>query len=195
MIKKIKSFFKSDIVDMSGKADLTKIVKEQKTGRFVKPFDIEKQVMDDYRAKDAFGNYKNKYMKVIHGNKGSEINYMTDDDMEDPKLMPEGTYSAKIIDSFAKQSHLNAGKNLQLTFQITKGHHYGRKIIHYLPTSSEKRSMKDYCMVQVNSLARACGVRDFEFASDLHFMPLLIEIGIRKYQEYDFNFIKKWSKR
>lgn len=112
------------------------------------------------------------------------------------EAIPEGTYTAVIIDSDWKPTKAGSGQYLQLTFQITEGEYKNRLVWSRLNLKNSNDMAVKIAMADLSAICLAVGLPQPDASSDLHDLPLLITVKCKKRQDTGeiVNEIKKYSK-
>jgi len=98
----------------------------------------------------------------------------------DRKPVPEGTYTAVIIESDYRQNKAKTGHFLKLKFEITKGEHEGRYVWENLNVDHPKEDTEKYAKRDLARIATICGHDDFEDTEVLHYKPIDIYVKVRE---------------
>lgn len=102
----------------------------------------------------------------------------------DPKFgfdpIPQGKYLAIISDSEMKATKAGGGRYLQLTFQIIDGDHKGRLVWSRLNIENANAQTVKYARAELSAICRATGVMAPKDSVELHNLPLIISVGLKK---------------
>lgn len=119
----------------------------------------------------------------------------------DPKFgfdpIPQGKYLTIISDSELKPTKGGGGKYLQLTFQIIDGDHKGRLVWTRLNIENPNAQTVKYARAELSAICRAVGVLAPKDSIELHNLPLIIAVGLKKRNDTGelTNVIKSYEKK
>jgi hypothetical protein len=142
---------------------------------------------------------KTKQQKPIKKEKNNMAqlggNYIPDpNETEDSfDIVPAGDYIAIISASDYVANQKGTGMILKLTYEIIDGEFKGRKIFENLNLENENAVAVQIAKKTLNSICLACGVNAIQDSSQLHSIPMLLDVGIKPAKgDYDAqNKIKK----
>lgn len=111
--------------------------------------------------------------------------------------LPAGKYLAAIAGSEMKPTKNSDGHYLYLTFQILEGQYKGRKVWDRLNLHNKNPAATAIAKGQLSAICRAIGVMTPKDSQELHNVPLVIDVRLKKRNESgDFdNEIRGYSKR
>ena len=94
--------------------------------------------------------------------------------------IPAGKYVAVITDSEMKETRAGTGRYLQLEFEVTDGEFAGRKV--WARQNIENRNSEAVRMARadLSAICRAVNVLTPSDSADLHNLPLVIKVHVRK---------------
>lgn len=93
--------------------------------------------------------------------------------------VPEGTYTAMIVDSEVKATSKGTGHYLKLTFMITDGEYYGRKIWENLNLDNPNPQAVDIAKRTLKSICDALDIEgEISDSEELHGQDMLINVAI-----------------
>jgi hypothetical protein len=108
--------------------------------------------------------------------------------------LPAGWYEAVIIDSQQKTTKAGTGSYVELQLEITSGEYRNRILFDLLNLNNPSDKAVEIARATLSSICRAVGVLNPRDTSELHFKPLLVQVGIRKSEEYgDKNEVKRYK--
>lgn len=113
--------------------------------------------------------------------------------------IPAGEYQAVLVASEKKPTKNGDGAYLKMDFQITSGEFQNKHIFVncnlWLPlTDDKKRTAVQIAKGQLSELCRAVGVANPKDSKELHGIPLLIKLNVKKNGDYGMqNNITKYS--
>ncbi len=94
--------------------------------------------------------------------------------------VPEGTYTAVIIESDYRPNRAETGHFLKLKFEITKGEHEGRYVWENLNVDHPNEDTEKYAKRDLARIATICGYDDFQDTEVLHYKPIDIYVKVRE---------------
>ncbi len=94
--------------------------------------------------------------------------------------LPAGKYLAAIIASEMKATKTGDGSYLQLTFQVLDGPHKGRQLWARLNLVNRNEVTVKIARAELSALCRAVGVMTPKDSCELHNLPLLIKVRLKK---------------
>ncbi len=94
--------------------------------------------------------------------------------------IPAGKYVAVIVDSEMKDTRAGTGRYLQLEFEITDGEYAGRKLWARLNIENQKAEAVRMARADLSAICRAVNVLTPNDSADLHNLPLVIKVHVRK---------------
>jgi hypothetical protein len=111
--------------------------------------------------------------------------------------LPAGTYLAVITESEMKANKAGTGSYLNLTFEVTEGPYKGRKLWSRLNLNNPNAQAVQIAQAELSAVCRAVGVLAPNDSVDLHNLPLLITVKLRKREDTGelANEIKGYSKK
>jgi hypothetical protein len=111
--------------------------------------------------------------------------------------IPAGKYLAVITESEMKPTKSGAGNYLELTFQVLEGEFKGRNLWARLNLDNPKADTVKIARAELSAICRAVGVMAPKDSVELHNIPLVITVGLKKRKDTDelINVIKGYSKR
>jgi hypothetical protein len=125
----------------------------------------------------------------------AELGYKVDEnDLQqsfDP--VPADKYIAVIEDSDYVENNSGTGMILKLTWKIIDGPMENRKIFDNLSLEHVKPQVSAIARQKLNSIGVAAGVIDIKDSAQLHGIPMIIDVTVKKSEEYGMqNNIKKY---
>ena len=111
--------------------------------------------------------------------------------------VPAGKYLAVITGSEMKQTKSGAGQYLELTFQVIDGPHKGRNLWARLNLDNPNDTAVRIARGELSAICRAVGVMTPNDSTELHDLPLVISVKLRKRDDNDelANEIKGYEKK
>jgi hypothetical protein len=94
--------------------------------------------------------------------------------------LPSGKYLAVITASEMKPTKANTGQYLQLTFQVCDGPHKGRQVWSRLNLENPNAQAVEIARAELSAICRAVGVPAPNDSVELHNLPLIIDVKVRK---------------
>jgi hypothetical protein len=125
-----------------------------------------------------------------------DLNYKVNPDEVESSFdaVPAGEYIAIIENSDYVPNKKGTGNYLGLTYQIIEGNFKGRKIFENLNLENQNQQAEQIARKSLNSIGLATGITDIKDSSQLHNIPMLIDVGIKDDPNYGLqNRIKKHS--
>lgn len=95
-------------------------------------------------------------------------------------VIPNGKYVALISESEMKVTQKEDGSYLKLTFQIVEGQFKGRNIWVNLNLANPNQKAVEIAQAELSAICRAVGVMTPTDSSELHNVPLLINVACVK---------------
>lgn len=99
--------------------------------------------------------------------------------------VPAGKYLAAITDSELKATKSGKGQYLQLTFQILEGEYKNRLLWARLNLVNENVVTVKIARAELSAICRAVGVMAPRDSVELHNLPLVIKVTLKKRQDND----------
>lgn len=99
--------------------------------------------------------------------------------------IPAGKYLAVITESEMKPTKNGGGRYLQLTFQVIEGEYKNRLIWARLNMENPNTTAVNIARAELSAICRAVGVLAPKDSVDLHNLPLVITLGIKKRKDTD----------
>jgi hypothetical protein len=94
--------------------------------------------------------------------------------------LPAGKYLACVVESEMKATKNGAGQFLNLTFQVLDGEFKGRKVWARLNLKNPSPQAEQIARGQLSALCRAVGVMTPRDSVELHNLPLLVTVKLKK---------------
>lgn len=94
--------------------------------------------------------------------------------------LPAGKYTAAITDSEMRPTKNGGGSYLQLTFTILEGEYKGRFLWGRLNLNNPNATAVKIAKSELSSVCRAVGVMTPKDSLELHNLPLLITVKLKK---------------
>lgn len=115
----------------------------------------------------------------------------------DLEPLPVGKYVAVITDSEMKPTKSGAGQYLQLTFQVIEGPHANRLLWVRLNLDNPNATAVEIARRELSSICRAVGVLTPTDSTDLHNLPCVIHVKVKKRSDTGElqNEVKGYSRR
>ena len=101
------------------------------------------------------------------------------------EAIPAGKYLAAITDSEMKPTKNGGGSYLQLTFTILEGEHKGRVLWARLNLNNANATAVKIAQSDLSSICRAVGVMQPHDSSELHNLPLIVNVRCKKRDDRD----------
>lgn len=96
------------------------------------------------------------------------------------EAIPAGKYMAAITESEMKATKDGSGSYLQLTFTILEGEYKGRSLWARLNLDNPNQTAVKIARGELSAICRAVGVMTPQDSCDLHNIPLLITVKVKK---------------
>lgn len=111
--------------------------------------------------------------------------------------IPAGKYLAAVVDSESKQTKNGGGQYLQLSFQILEGEYKGRFVWARLNLDNVNATTVRIARAELSAICRAVGVLAPKDSVELHNIPVVITVGLKKRADNGEmgNIIKSYSKK
>lgn len=111
--------------------------------------------------------------------------------------IPAGKYLAIIVASEIKPTRNGKGEYLQLELDILDGPHKGRKIWDRLVIKHPSEQTVKIARGTLSSICRAVGVMAPRDSAELHNLPLIVSVGLKKRDDTGelTNTVKGYAKR
>lgn len=111
--------------------------------------------------------------------------------------IPAGTYVAVITDSQVKPTKDGMGEYLELTFQVLEGEYKNRLLWARLCLNHSKEITAKIARGHLSAICRAVGVLTPRDSAELHNLPLVVKVGLKKRTDNGelTNEIKSYSAR
>jgi hypothetical protein len=101
------------------------------------------------------------------------------------EAIPAGKYLAAITDSEMKPTKNGGGSYLQLTFTILDGEYKGRVVWGRLNLANPNQTAVKMAKSELSAVCRAVGVMTPKDSCELHNIPLLITVKVKKRKDND----------
>ena len=113
------------------------------------------------------------------------------------ETIPSGKYLAVITESEIKKTKKGTGKYLEFTFQIIEGEYKGRNQWARLNIENPNPTAVQIAKGELSAICRAVGVMTPKDSVDLHNLPLVITVGMKKREDTGepTNVVKGFSKK
>ncbi len=111
--------------------------------------------------------------------------------------IPAGKYLAAITDSEMKPTKSGTGSYLQLTFTILEGEYKNRVLWARLNLNNPNATAVKIARSELSAICRAVGVMQPKDSVELHNLPLLITVKLKKRQDTGelVNEVKGYAKK
>lgn len=109
--------------------------------------------------------------------------------------IPEGKYEAMIVDSDMVNNASGNGAHLKLTFVVTQGECEGRNLWHRLNLQNPSEKAVQIARGQLSAICRAVGVMTPQDSTQLHNLPLIVNVKQEQYEGGVSNKITSFSAR
>jgi hypothetical protein len=121
----------------------------------------------------------------------------TVDPTTDFEPIPAGKYLAAITESEMKETKNGSGRYLQLTFSILEGEHKNRVLWARLNLDNPNATAVKIARAELSAICHAVGVMAPKDSVELHNLPLVITVKLKKRQDTDelTNEIKGYAKK
>jgi Protein of unknown function (DUF669) len=97
--------------------------------------------------------------------------------------LPAGKYPAAIIESELKPNKAGTGSYLQLTQEILEGPYKGRRLWSRLNLENPNPLAVQIARAELSAICRAVGVLAPNDSTELHNLPMVIQVRCRKRQD------------
>ncbi len=113
------------------------------------------------------------------------------------EAIPAGKYLAVITESEMKPTKSGAGQYLQLAFQVIEGDCKGRLVWSRLNLDNANATTVRIARAELSAICRAVGVMAPKDSCELHGIPVVITIGLKKRTDNSemANVIKGYTKK
>ena len=95
-------------------------------------------------------------------------------------VIPAGEYQAMIVESTMKETRSGTGEYLELVFSVTAGEYAGRRIWTRLNLRNQNQTAVQIAKAELSAICRAVGVMKPTDSTQLHGIPLIIHVGVKK---------------
>jgi hypothetical protein len=111
--------------------------------------------------------------------------------------LPAGKYLAAITESVLKPIKTADGNYLELTFEVVEGEFRGRKVWDRLCVNHPNPMTVKIARGNLSAICRAVGVMQPKDSAELHNIPLLVSVKVKKRSDNDelSNEIKGYERR
>ena len=96
------------------------------------------------------------------------------------EALPAGKYVAVITESEMKATKAGTGEYLNVTFEVIEGEHKGRKTWARLNLNNPNNQAVQIAQAELSAICRAVGVLTPNDSTELHDLPLVIDVACRK---------------
>ncbi|GJQ27832.1 MAG: hypothetical protein HBSAPP02_28640 [Phycisphaerae bacterium] len=113
------------------------------------------------------------------------------------EAIPAGKYLAVITESEMKPTKSGVGQYLQITFQVIDGEYKGRLVWSRLNLDNPNATTVKIARAELSAICRAVGVLAPKDSVELHNVPLVITVGLKKRDDTGEmgNAIKGYAKK
>ena len=94
--------------------------------------------------------------------------------------LPSGDYLTIMTESEMKPTSNGNGRYLKLTYEVIDGDHKGRKIFDNLNLENPNQEAVRISRARLSAVCRAVGVMAPKDSIELHNIPLVVKIGMKK---------------
>ena len=101
------------------------------------------------------------------------------------EAVPAGKYLAAITDSVMKPTKNGSGSYLELTFVVLEGEYKGRVLWARLNLNNPNATAVKIAQSDLSSICRAVGVMQPHDSSELHNLPLIVNVRCKKRDDRD----------
>ena len=117
------------------------------------------------------------------------------DGMADMSVVPNGYYLMAITESSREKTKDGKNYYTKLRVDILRGEYKGRCVFRNLNLEHSNEQAQEIAERELISICNACGLAAVEDSEELHGIPMLCKVGIKKgNDEYgDQNIIRKYS--
>ena len=116
------------------------------------------------------------------------------DPMNEFDPVPTGEYIAVITGTEEKVTRKGDGKYLEFTFQIIEGIYSNRLVWTKLNLDNPNERTVQYARATLAAICQAVSVTKPKDSSELHNLPLVIDVTLKEYSDKMTNDIKNYSK-
>jgi len=102
------------------------------------------------------------------------------DKLDDRSVIPAGDYLAHIVKSEMKQTKSGNGSYLSLHFTVLEGEYKGRMVFTNLNLDNPNPVAVEIARKELNSICDACEMQDVTDSEELHQVPLVVVVKIKK---------------
>src|SRR5262245_61245322 len=102
------------------------------------------------------------------------------DPLSDFEPIPAGKYRAVIIESEEKPTKAGTGSYVQFTFEIIEGPYTNRRLWARLNLDNPNATAVQIARAELSAICRAVGVLSPNDSTDLHNLPLIIHVKLRR---------------
>ena len=120
---------------------------------------------------------KNPYRRIIM----TQLNFNAREvsPAEEYGIIPEGWYTAIIVESEMRPTKDGRGQYLSLQFKIMEGEHTNRIVFTNLNLKNANSIAQEIAYRQLSAIAHAVNVLDVQDSNQLHNLPLQIKVKVR----------------
>lgn len=123
-----------------------------------------------------------------------EVFRSEDVEADEFELLQPGKYLAQVIKSELKETKSGTGKYISLQLKVIDGDSAGRLVFDNMNIINANDTAQKIGQQQLKSLVEACGLVEIEDTTELHGIPITIQVGIEpaKGQWPEKNKVKKY---
>lgn len=99
-------------------------------------------------------------------------------------VLPKGKYLCMAVDSVIKPTKNGSGDYLEITFEVLDGNGKGRKIWERLNIRNSNKKAEEISQRQLSALCRAVGVMNLQDTTQLHNIPVMLNVDIETREGY-----------
>lgn len=104
--------------------------------------------------------------------------------MEDRDVLPVGEYPAALVKSDRKEAKTQGNAYINCEYEVTDGEFKGRRFWGMLNLWNSNTQAVEIAQRELNSIMHACGKLRVDDTEELHGIPMLVKLGVRKSDEY-----------
>ena len=97
--------------------------------------------------------------------------------------LPANNYSVVLTKSEFRDTKAKDGQYLELEFEVIEGEYKGRKIWDRLSLDHSNTTVVKIARGKLSSLCRACGVMTPKDSTELHDLPVIAKVRLKKRQD------------
>ncbi len=116
-------------------------------------------------------------------NLGGEFDAGSVEPQREMGVLPAGEYRCVATESDFKDTKAGTGKYLEITWQVIEGQYANRKLFSRLNLMNPNSTAVEIARSELSSICRAVNVLKLKDSSQIHNIPLLVKVAVKKRED------------